>query len=233
MGVAGWKKPVKIAIAAAAVCIALLVFAGNAAFLLSSNHYLYSLAAATATPQNSRAAVDPETAALISADVVSYVRGWRNMKYASLFSSEELSHLADVRDKVALFKLSFYILVAATAAAFLTILAMDKDLRKFVVIFGRALFASGAIAVAISTILFLLSSANFDASFTVFHKILFGSSQWQFPSDYLLVNLFTAGFFASFAKAVVVAAFAEGLALMLVSVVVGKFYNQKATSISA
>ena len=233
MKVASGKKTIKIARSAAAVCIALLTFAGGAFFLLLNSHYLYSLAAATATPQNSRAAVDSETAALISADVILYIRGGSNMKYASSFSSEELSHLADVRHKVGLFQASFYFLVAAMAVAFLAILAIDKDLGKFVVILGQALFASGAISVAISAILFLLSSVNFDASFTVFHKILFSSSQWQFPSYYLLVNLFTADFFASFARAVVVAGFVGGLVLILVSLVMGKFYNPKAASISA
>ena len=233
MMVAKSKRVTSIAMVAAAVCIALLIFACNVSFLLSSNHYLYSLGAATATPQNSRVPVDSETAASISVDVVSYIRGGsERMQYPAAFTNEELSHLADVRHKVALFQASFYFLAAATAVASFIILALVKDLRKFVVVFGQVLFASGAIAVAISALFFLLS-LDFDASFTVFHKILFGSSQWQFPSDYLLVNLFTADFFASFARAVVVAGFVGGLVLILVSLVMGKFYNPKAASISA
>ncbi len=223
MTLAALKMPLNASTAvkaAAAVCMALLVFSSSVFILLSINSYLYSLAAATATPANARPNAASFSAAAISADVIGYIKGDSDkMKYASYFREDELSHLADVRHKVALFRLSFYFLAAAAAAAFLAAFAMAKDLKEFVAVMDRILFAAGTAATALSVILFLLS-LNFGASFTGFHKILFGSSQWQFPSDYLLVNLFTADFFASFAKAAVLATFGAGLALLLVSLII-------------
>lgn len=218
---------VTLVTAAAAVCMALLVFSGSVFILLSSNGYLYSLAAASATPANAHLNAGSSFAAAVSAGVIGYIKGDTNdIKYASYFREEELSHLADVRRNVAVFYLFFYFLAAAAAAAFLAVFAMAKNLREALAVVSRVLFASGTAATALSMILFLLS-LNFDASFTGFHMLIFGSSQWQFPSDYLLVNLFTTGFFAGFAKAAVLATFGTGIALVLASLVINRAVFKK------
>ncbi len=210
---------------ATAVFLAVAVFLSNFAVVLSSPGYLNSLAHSTSTWEEAYPGIGLQDAAdSIAADAISYVTGKSAaITGSSYFREEELSHLADVKHRVALFRLFLYFLASATAAAFLAVFTMAKNLKKSMAVARRILFASGALAAAISVILFLLS-LNFDASFTGFHMILFGGShQWQFPSDYLLVNLFTADFFAAIAKAAVAADFVEGLAMMLASVIIGKY----------
>ncbi|MBI2580654.1 DUF1461 domain-containing protein [Candidatus Woesearchaeota archaeon] len=208
-------------------CLSLLVLAGNPAFLLSSDTYLYSLAAATATPQNSRPEVDPSSAAAVSADVIGYIKGNSDrIKHASYFREEELLHLADVRHKVAAFHLFFYFIAALTAITFFIAFAAAKGAKNLMPAIRAVLFAAGAAATAISAV-FSLLSLNFGVLFTGFHKILFGSSQWQFPSDYLLVNLFTEGFFAKFALDVVLAALIQGILLLAAAAIIGGSCNAK------
>ncbi|MBI2176238.1 DUF1461 domain-containing protein [Candidatus Woesearchaeota archaeon] len=208
---------------AAAVLLAVVVFLSNFAVVLSSPGYLNSLARSTSTWENAYPAIGSlDAAGSIAADTISYVTGKSAaLTNSSYFRAEELSHLADVKRKVVLFSKFFYFLALAAAAAFLAAFAMAKNLKKSLALAGRVLFASGALASAISVVLFLLS-LNFDASFTGFHIFIFSGSQWQFPSDYLLVNLFTEDFFAAIAKAAITAAFVEGIALMLASVAIGR-----------
>lgn len=209
---------------ATATLLAVAVFLSNFAVVLSSPGYLNSLAHSTSTWEQAYPAIGSRDAAgSVAADAISYVTGKSAaLTSSSYFREEELSHLADVKRKVALFRLLFYFLASAAAAAFLAVFARSKSLKQSVAVARRVLFASGALAAAVSVIFFLLS-LNFGASFTGFHKVLFGGSQWQFPYDYLLVNLFTADFFAAIAKAAVAAAFVEGLTMMLASVVIGRY----------
>lgn len=215
----------KCLFSAAAILMAAAVFLSNFAVVLSSPGYLNSLARSTSAWEGAYPAIGSQDAAeSVAAGVVSYVTGKSAfITGSSYFREEELSHLADVKRKVALFRLLFYFIAAVVALAFFAVVATAKNLNKFIRLTVRILFASGALAAAVSVILFLLS-LNFDASFTGFHKIFFAGGHWQFPSDYLLVSLFTAGFFAAIAKAAVAAAFAEGLAMMLASVAIGRFW---------
>ncbi len=228
----------QLLIALIAVMAPIIITLGNFAFLLSSDSYLYNLASSTNTVQSSdlRLGFDVSAgsvAGMVSKDVIAYVKGSQaEMLYSSYFRPEELSHLADVRRKVKGFQLFFYSAVAAAVAIFSVAFAIARSVRKFVLALKPAFFAAGAAAVAVSAGLFILS-LNFGPSFTAFHKLFFAGSQWQFPSNYLLVNLFTADFFAGIARAVVAAAFVEGLALMLASLIIGKFYNPKAVGVKA
>lgn len=222
----------------AVFCVAALALLLPCFFLISNDSYLYSLADSTNTIQNSGLQLDfavsaVSIAGIVSEDVIAYVKGSQaEMRYSSYFRPEEVSHLADVRHKVRGFQLFFYSVLAAAVVIFSVVFAIAKSIRKFVLALNPAFFAAGAAAVAVSVSLFILS-LNFDSSFTAFHKLFFAGSQWQFPSSYLLVNLFTADFFAGIARAVVAAAFVEGLALMLASFVIGKFYNPKAPRVKA
>ncbi len=208
---------------AAAILLAFAVFFSNFAAVLSSPGYLNSLARSTSTWENAYPAVgSQEVADSVAAGVISYISGKSAALIpASYFRAEEISHLADVRHKVALFCLFFYLTALAAFASFLAVISRAKNLKESVAAVRKVLFVSGALAAAVSVVLFLLS-LNFGASFTGFHIIFFSGSQWQFPSYYLLVNLFTEAFFAAVAKAAVAAAFVEGLAMVLASVLIGR-----------
>lgn len=205
--------------------IPFLAVLANYAFLLSSNSYLYSLAATTATPENALPRIVPETAAAASKDVIAYVKGAESeLQYASYFRPEELSHLADVRAVMSASFTLIYFLAAVIAALMVGLFVASRNVAAFVFALRRTLFLSGIATVAVVIVLFL-ASLSFEFSFVTFHKILFNSSQWQFPSGYLLVNLFTEAFFAKFSRDVVLATLIQGILLLAAAVLIGRFYN--------
>mgnify|MGYP001572941975 FL=1 len=205
-----------------AVCAALLIFLGNYVFLVSNSQYLSSLGAATATPHLAKPSITSDLAAKIFSDVTAYVKGSQPMlSHSSYFTQEELSHLADVRNKVEKSFYLFYLLAAASSVfAFSMVLRNSMGIS----IIRRALSAAGILTVALALFLALVS-LSFGSAFVAFHKILFSSSQWLFPQHYLLVNLFTEEFFAAFARDVVVGSIIQGIALFIAAVVIGKFYD--------
>lgn len=220
------RKNVAYALLLVAIPLAvLMVFLGNYALLLSSGQYLSSVAEKTATPYMAAPPVTPDLAAKISADVISYIRGSQpQLAYSSHFSQEELLHLNDVRSRVAKSFYLLYLLAAATAVT--AILAFVITHNGGIFLLRRALFAAGVLTIALAVFL-ALAFLSFSPAFTAFHRVLFGSSQWQFPSGYLLVNLFTEGFFAEFARDVIAASLVQGTAVFLAAVVMGWFYSAR------
>ncbi len=206
----------------------LMIFLGNYVFLLSSSQYLSFVAEETATPHRAMPQVTPGIAAKISADVISYVKGSQpQLAHSSYFKAEELSHLNDVRGKVAKSFYLLHFLAAATAVTAILAFLMTPNERLFLL--RRALLAAGVLIIVLAVFL-ALASLSFSSAFTAFHKILFGSSQWQFPFGYLLVNLFTESFFAKFARDVVLATLIQGILLLAAAAVIGRFYNAKSNS---
>jgi uncharacterized membrane protein len=69
------------------------------------------------------------------------------------------------------------------------------DKKNFLINLGKSLFYGGIATVSAVVVLFL-AALNFDWLFTVFHSLFF-RTQWQFPADYLLIQLFPQQFFVS------------------------------------
>ncbi len=205
--------------------IPLLAVLANYAFLLSSNSYLYSLAAATATPENAVRQMAWETAAAASQDVIAYAKGDESeMQYAYYFMPEELSHLADVR---ALMSASFalmYFLAAIIAASIVGIFVISRKAATFIFALRRIFFWSGIATVAL-IVLILAASLGFDFAFTVFHKLLFRSGQWQFQENSLLVNLFTTDFFAKMTRDILLGSLFFGISLIAAAVAAKRFIH--------
>ncbi|MBI3036979.1 DUF1461 domain-containing protein [Candidatus Woesearchaeota archaeon] len=229
------KLAIRCLLVAAAILLSLFVFLSSLVALVSGTGYLGSLARSTSTwgsasPSPGSGAV----ADLMAADAISYVTGKSgSIAYGSYFRQEELYHLSDVRGKISVLKLFFHVVAAALAISVLSLFLLVSGLGSFLPLLRRLLLLSGLLSLAVIAVVSLLS-LQFDAAFTAFHSVFFStSSQWQFPSDYLLVNLFTADFFAGVTRAAVAAAFVEGLALVVASLVIGKFYNPKAISVKA
>lgn len=208
-----------------------MIILASYAFLLSSNGYLYSLAAATATPENAAQQMTRETATAVSADVIAYVKGDESgMQYASYFRPEELSHLADVRAVMSALFALMYFLAVVTAASIVWLFVISRNTASFIFALKQAFFWSGLAAVASVAILFI-ASLGFDLAFTAFHKLLFRSGQWQFPSDYLLVNLFTTDFFAGMARDILLGSLFFGVSLIAAAAAAKKFIRPSAKKV--
>lgn len=203
-------------VAAISVCVPVIVFLGNFALLLSGSSYLHSLAASSASLGNDLLALNQTVAGLVTADVVDYVRGRAGqLSYASLFRPEEVSHLADVRLLISRASTVLSLAAAAAVLLFVGLFFQSRSLSRFAAMAGKAVFLSGAVTVAAIAVFFILS-LDFGSSFTAFHKLFFAGSQWQFPSGYLLVNLFTEDFFAAFARDIAIGALINGALLLVV-----------------
>ncbi len=219
----GRKAVANLVFAVLVVCVLIIIFLANFAFLLSSNSYVQSKAMSLSILDNARPMVEPSLAPAIISDVAGYVRGSRDsMAYANLFTNEEVFHLADVRKRIRLAFLSLYAACAAAAVSLLALYFISGSLQRFAFALSKVLFASGIASFAVVAAFFLLSF-NFDLAFVAFHKAIFGSSQWQFPSDYLVVSLFTEDFFAVFAKDVAVGAMINGILLLVVGSAISVF----------
>ncbi len=205
--------------------VTLLFFLLNYSLLLSSSSYLSSLESRTATPQLAEPALSPSQAAAVSSDVVSYVRGSSQLLSSSAyFTAREVSHLADVRKTMRLFTLALYLSAAAAVISALLLFVLSPNLPAFFFSARRAVFAAGMATIAASLLLILAASGSFDFLFMNFHAVFFRNGNWQFPSNYLLVNLFTSGFFSGFAKDIVVGAIINGIALVIAALLSGYFH---------
>ena len=200
-------------------CLPLCILLGTFEVMLHNDSYLNSLASKTATIQLAEPKITGSEAPSVSAEVASYVRGGSSlpMAHSSYFREEELLHLTNVRTAMSWALLVFVILSAAVVASIAGIIALTRKLpvtRKHLL--QKLLFLAG-LETAVLALIALLASLAFDKAFTLFHLVLFRNGQWQFPQNYLLVNLFSTNFFATFAKNMIAALFIEGTAILLVA----------------
>ncbi len=209
-------------IVAIAMAMAVMVFLGNLAISLSSDEHILSLSSSLATPESANPPVSASQAAIISADALSYVKGESlSISYPDDFRAEELSHLSDVRNRISAAFRAFYF-SAAAMAILLPALLLVSGRRIFFKSLRHSIFAAGIITLVLVGIAFLFSF-SFDSSFTAFHKVVFGSSQWSFPADYLVVNLFTEAFFAKLAAEIFVGTLISGILLLIFAYALAAF----------
>jgi uncharacterized membrane protein len=132
------------------------------------------------------------------------------------YTAKELSHMGDVRVVVSgLSVVTFFLLFGI----FLSFVYLSvSEVRKVLV-------SSGVVGV-ILTILFSLLLLNFDWAFTVFHKLFFSQGNWQFPSDFLLIQLFPESLFIAAVIQILLYSFIFSLVLLLVGIFMpGGFHN--------
>ena len=132
------------------------------------------------------------------------------------YTAIELSHMGDVRVVVSgLSVVTFFLLFGI----FLSFVYLSvSEVRKVLV-------SSGVVGV-ILTILFSLLLLNFDWAFTVFHKLFFSQGNWQFPSDFLLIQLFPESLFIAAVIQILLYSFIFSLVLLLVGIFMpGGFHN--------
>ena len=113
------------------------------------------------------------------------------------FAEEEQEHLFEVRAVMhTLFGLLNFAVIIYMISMF-SLFFIEK--KEFVLNLGRSLFYGG-IASLSTVFVFFITSLFFNKTFIIFHKLFF-RTQWQFPADHLLIQLFPIQFFISkFAK---------------------------------
>jgi hypothetical protein len=143
--------------------------------------------------------------------------------YISEFNEVEQEHLYEVKSIMHVF---FGILNFALIIYIISMLLLFRlDKENFPLKIGRSFFYGGIASIAVIAVLFL-ASLNFDWLFTVFHKLLF-NTQWQFPSDYLLIQLFPINFFISKFVKIMVISFVSSLIVTAIGFFIKEKYLKK------
>ena len=125
------------------------------------------------------------------------------------YTSQEVSHLEDVKKIMGefnyLFFILFLILVGIIAAYKIKKEALDS------------LFLYGGFA-TIGTVICLtvFSFIDFNAIFTQFHIIFFPQGNWTFATDSLIIQTFPTTFFVQFARKTFIWSFSVGLIMIFI-----------------
>jgi len=139
----------------------------------------------------------------------------KNQPLALNYTSQELSHLEDVK-RVMNYSDYFFYLSLFVCTLILTYYKRNKtQLTK--------LFFSGGLTTIISTLtISIFSLLSFNFAFTLFHKLFFPQGNWQFSINSLLIQTFPLEFFVRMSFFII------GLTLILgifIVVVVYKYKN--------
>jgi integral membrane protein (TIGR01906 family) len=112
--------------------------------------------------------------------------------YILPFTKEEKAHLIEVKILMHRFLNISYASITLLAASILIILIFDR--KKALKRISFSAVGGGILTLLCSLIFHLIVSADFDAAWTKFHHIFFRLGNWQFPPDYMLVQLYPAQF---------------------------------------
>jgi len=87
---------------------------------------------------------------------------------------------------------ALYVSTTIFIASILILLILDK--KKAIKKIGLSAVLGGFLTSILSLIFYLIVMIDFDVAFTKFHHIFFKLGNWQFPPDYMLVQLYPAQF---------------------------------------
>lgn len=125
------------------------------------------------------------------------------------YTSDEVSHLEDVREVMNYADYIFYFLLLVLT---LMLTYYKKD-KKFV----KELLKYGGISTLVSVfLLLLLVIFSFNYSFSVFHEIFFPQGNWTFPLESKLIQTFPLEFFVNVSRNIFVLSFLFGVFVLVV-----------------
>lgn len=118
-----------------------------------------------------------------------------SMSTAASFSSDEISHLYDVRRLL----VKIFILYCGSIILFviMTFLLIEKNIKNFIRNLGAIFIISSAFMLLFIIILYFLGE-NFPVLFDNFHLLFFPQGNYAFPEGSLIITLFPPGFFYDF-----------------------------------
>jgi integral membrane protein (TIGR01906 family) len=165
----------------ASISLAIFIILLNFNFLLYNENFINKLIK-THSQEN---AIEP------TEELIEYFQGKKEMP--EIFSDErEKKHLKDVKNAINTAKILLFLTFIISLAYFSF---TDKKNRK-----KTALFAFLLISIFILIILFL----PFSGFFEVFHKAIFESESWLFPSESNLIQFYPEKFFFDFFKQILI-----------------------------
>jgi hypothetical protein len=157
----------------------------------------------------------------ITKDLIYFLNEDADTSYISSFREVEQEHLIEVRDVMNMF---FYILYFFLIIAVLSIALLFRDKKNLLENLGASFFYGCLVSAAV-LIVFSFFALGFSTVFTYFHYLFF-KTQWQFPSNYLLVTLFPSQFFFDiFGRILLIALAATVLIEIAAYLVVRKYKN--------
>ena len=131
----------------------------------------------------------PEAEA-INVDTVDFVSGKTN-ELPDIYNEREKQHLLDVKNIVRISRLTLYSLTILFISLFLAsvfVIKMNNDLANFA---GKVLSYGGILTTGLASLLFVMISLNFQASFSSFHDLFFRQGTYIFdPANEMIVRLY-------------------------------------------
>ncbi|MHB1253092.1 MAG: lipoprotein intramolecular transacylase Lit [Candidatus Humimicrobiaceae bacterium] len=151
--------------------------------------------------------IDKQDAAKLTGDLFGFFKENKEFKPFVLknnlpyFTSNEISHLDDVRILFNRIFLAYYICLGLTIASVTALI--EKNRKKFLKSISALLILPSAILIFFLLLLYLLGQ-NFLPLFDKFHNIFFPQGNFAFPEGSTLITLLPLGFFIDFFEKLVV-----------------------------
>lgn len=174
--------------------------------------------------------IDKDDAIKLTAGIISLLRYGSNIdefrlkSSYSFFTSDEISHLYDVRILIQKFLITLYAcIVLFLIFAFLII---QKSVLSYLKNISNIFIGSSCIVILLILLLYFFSS-NFIFIFERFHHLFFPQGNWAFPEGSLLITLLPLNFFYDFFIKILVTAMIISVILLLTGIIFYIIYRIK------
>ena len=143
---------------------------------------------------------------------ISYLGNLQDITGKKLFTTDELSHMVDVKEVVKNASMVWYVLGGMSIAILVWFVVMRQwdSLR-------RSLNAGGWITIGLLGALLVFLAVSFDRLFEYFHRIFFQDGTWTFSQSSTLIRLFPFEFWRDAFVLVIGFALIVGVVLVLLT----------------
>ena len=143
---------------------------------------------------------------------ISYLGNLQDITGKKLFTTDELSHMGDVKEVVRNASMVWYVLGGMSIAILVWFVVMGQwdSLR-------RSLNAGGWITIGLLGALLVFLAVSFDRLFEYFHRIFFQDGTWTFSQSSTLIRLFPFEFWRDAFVLVIGFALIVGVVLVLLT----------------
>ncbi len=143
---------------------------------------------------------------------ISYLGNLQDITGKKLFTTDELSHMVDVKEVVKNASMVWYVLGGMSIAILVWFVVMGQwdSLR-------RSLNAGGWITIGLLGALLVFLAVSFDRLFEYFHRIFFQDGTWTFSQSSTLIRLFPFEFWRDAFVLVIGFALIVGVVLVLLT----------------
>ena len=119
----------------------------------------------------------------------------------SFLSSDEQSHIQDVRDILDVFGIIYWGSVILFLFSAKMLWQADKTLLKTRL--GKALLWTGVVGIALIALLAIAVLIDFNSTFELMHKLFFPQGNWQFSMESTLIRIYPEGVFQGYGTRII------------------------------